>query len=267
MNKFGALTFFKIGCLLGDTHQALYHVEGRETSFPEMTPKRLVNWLQQIAGHCDKIALSEASKFAMRVVRDMSTGNGLGAIELRTKFRDLQELIGSEMNAQTFLWVPPHPAVFYSKDAESMIGAQCCARFKSVQRELEEAAKCYSLARYTSCAFHLMRSTEAGVKALARAINYVPPHDQWDLVFKRMKSEFALKPSQRPAHWQTHGDFLETIWADLRAVSKAWRNDIAHLVDTYSEEEAKNLLTVIPMFLRDLAAQMNEKGKLFSKRA
>lgn len=80
---------------------------------------------------------------------------------------------------------------------------------------------------------------------------------------KRIKSEFAMKPSQRPRHWQTHGDFLETVWADLRAVSKAWRNNIAHLVDTYSEEETKDLLTVIPMFLRDLATKMNENGKLY----
>jgi hypothetical protein len=64
-------------------------------------------------------------------------------------------------------------------------------------------------------------------------------------------------------HWQTHGELSETVWADLRAESKAWRNNIAHLVDTYSEEEAKNLLAVIPVFLRDLATKMNEKGKLY----
>ena len=49
----------------------------------------------------------------------------------------------------------------------------------------------------------------------------------------------------------------------LRAVSKAWRNDIAHLVDTYTEEDAKGLLNVIPLFLRHLAEKMDENGTLF----
>jgi hypothetical protein len=257
MNKFGAEQLFKIGCLLGDIKQALHHVD---RVVPEL--KQLAGWLGTISVEFDKIALAQSSKFTLRIVENLAD-EGLDETELRTKIRDLQELIGSEMESQVFLWVPPHRAEFYSKDAEAMIGRKCCKRFKLVQRELEEAAKCYALGRYTSSAFHLMRSTEAGVKALAKAIGYTPPHNQWDLVFKQMKSEFVLKPSLRPAHWQTHSDFLEEIWADLRAVSKAWRNDIAHLVDTYTEEEAKGLLDVIPLFLRHLASKMDENGKLY----
>jgi hypothetical protein len=228
-----------------------------------MTPERLTSWLQQTSAHCEQIALGEASKFAKRIVRDMSTGDGLSPTELRTKFRDLQELIGSEMDAQTFLWVPPHRAEFYSKDAESIVGRECCSRFPLVQREVEEAVKCYAVGRYTACAFHMSRSTEAGMQGLARAINYVPPNNNWNLVFRELGNQFKLSSQNRPAHWQTHGDFLETVWADLRAVGKAWRNDIAHLVDTYTEEEAEEFITIIPIFLRDLAKRMDENGKLY----
>jgi hypothetical protein len=262
MNKFSAERFYRIGCHLGNTIQAFEALLRYGASFQNFTAAHFVRNLRNIAGECKAISLKQSAKYAEVIIAEIIAGENEPA-EVKVKTEALQKIISGEMEECLFLWVPSHRAEFYSKDAEAMVGAKCCARFKSVHRELEEAAKCYAMGRYTSSAFHLMRSTEAGVKALARAIKFTPPHDQWDLVFKQMKKEFFLKPSLRPAHWQTHGDFLEMVWADLRAVSKAWRNNIAHLVDTYSEEEAKNLLTVIPMFLRDLATKMNEKGKLY----
>ena len=101
------------------------------------------------------------------------------------------------------------------------------------------------------------------MQALARAINFAPPNNNWNLVFRELGNQFNLSPSRRPQHWQTHGAFLETTWADLRAVGKAWRNDIAHLVDTYPEEEARDFIAIIPIFLRDLAKGMDENGKLY----
>lgn len=262
MNKFSAEAFFKIGCLLGNTIQAL-NVPPEVASFPDLTVQALFGWIKTIDSECKKIGLVESSKAAARLCVEFTGMDRPSKDDVRVKIDSLQKLIGSEMESQLFLWVPGYRAEWHSKDAEAILGTECCKRFKSIQIEIEEAAKCYALGRYTASAFHLMRSTEAGVKALARAIGYTPPHNQWDLVFKQMQREFALKPSQRPPHWQTHGDFLETIWADLRAVSKAWRNDVAHLVDVYSEEEAKNLLTVIPIFLRELATKMDENGKLY----
>jgi hypothetical protein len=263
MNKYSAELFFKIGCLLGDTHQALYHVERPGGSFPKMTPEAITRWLRQIAENCEKIALTQASKYTTRIIRDMSQDDGLSADELRTKIRDLEELMGSEMDTQLFLWVPPRRAEFYSRRADSLLGSECCARFPSIQREVKEAATCYAVARYTACAFHMARSTEAGMQALARAINFVPHDNNWNLVFRELGNQFKLPSAQRPPHWQTHGDFLDTIWADLRAVSKAWRNDIAHLVDTYSEDDAEEFMAIIPIFLRDLAKTMDENGKLY----
>jgi hypothetical protein len=101
------------------------------------------------------------------------------------------------------------------------------------------------------------------MQALARAINFNPPNNNWNQVFRQLGNEFKLDPKNRPAHWQTHGPFLEDLWADLRAVAKAWRNDIAHLVDVYLEEDANRLMSVIPIFLRSMAEKMDEHGRLY----
>lgn len=261
MIKVSAESYLLIGSYLGETHQVLYHIGKVSGTFVGFNANTIGTHLRNIAKECDKIALRESAKYARRIDRDLS--QGLQREQLQSKISDLREFIDSEMRGQLFLWSPPHRADFYSKDAESVVGAECCARFPSIQREVEEALTCYALGRYTACAFHISRSTEAGMQALAKAINYVPPNNNWNLVFRELGNQFRLPSQNRPAHWQTHGDFLETVWADLRAVGKAWRNDIAHLVDTYTEEEAKEFIAIIPIFLRDLAKQMDENGKLY----
>jgi hypothetical protein len=251
----------RIGSWLGETRQALYHVGTVTGNFVGFDADTIGGHLRNIAEECDKIALHEPAKYARRI--DKALGEGLSRDQLQSKISDLRDAIGSEMHGQLFFWSPPHRANFYSRDVESIIGQECCSRFPSIQREIEEAVKCYALGRYTACAFHMSRSTEAGMHGLARAINYAPPNNNWNLVFRELGNQFKLLPQNRPNHWQTHSDFLETTWADLRAVSKAWRNDIAHLVDTYGEEEAKDFLAIIPIFLRDLAKKMDENGTLY----
>lgn len=170
----------------------------------------------------------------------------------------------SEMGSHLFFWVPAHRASWYDKKADEIVGALCCQRFPSVEREVEEAARCYALDRYTAAVVHLGRASEAGVQAIARAIGFTPSHDNWTLVFRELGTQAALPSAKQPQHWATHGAFLNVVWADLRAIGKGWRNNAAHLIKpNHTEEEAKDLMTAVPMFLRDLATQMDENGTLY----
>jgi len=189
----------------------------------------------------------------------MRTDETVEAMKVRVE--SLEAAMKAEMECHLFLWVNGQRSDFYSKDAQAILGAQCCQRFPSIQKEIEEAAKCYAVGRYTASAFHLMRSTEAGIKALAKAIGFTPTHRGWGLVFKELERQSKLSPP--PPVWSAHRKFLNQLSGDLVAITKAWRNDIAHLVDTYTEEDAKSLITVIPMFLRDLAENIDENGTLY----
>ena len=258
MNEFSAYAYFRIGNSLGLMNQML---PGSQNVLAEKLVESVKTSSETAALACDQIGMKISAKALRRMAKEVSTDWDFVKLGIRSE--ELKNILSDEMESHLFLWVPSHRAEWYSKDAEAILGIECCNRFSAIQREVEEAAKCYAAGRYTATAFHLTRSTEAGVKALAKAIGYVPPNDNWTLVFRQMGNEFKLPHAQRSLVWQTHGDFLEEIWADLRAVSKAWRNDIAHLVDTYTEDEARGLLDVIPLFLRHLATKMDENGKLY----
>ena len=258
MNQFSAKEFYAIAAFFES-------IEGVVASKQEEVPKegraRIQLTLSSVAKSCANIALKQSSLAANRLHRELD--HPMTSDALRTNLRSVTQLINSGIDTQLFLWVPWQRAEWYSKDAEAIVGAQCCARFPSIEREIKESAKCYALGRYTAAGFHLTRAAEAGVQALARAIKFVPPHNQWTLVFKRVEAELKLPPANRPRHWKKHGKFLTSIAADLSLLAKVWRNDIMHLVVTYGEDEAKELFEVIPKFLRDLAKHMDEKGKLY----
>ena len=122
--------------------------------------------------------------------------------------------------------------------------------------------KSYAVGRFTASAFHLMRATEAAVKALGKAVGLTPAHPGWKLVFDEVWKQHQHKTPRHPS-WATHEDFLITVSADLRAISKVWRNDIAHFVDTYTEEQAKPMFEIVAAFLRDVAIKLDENGTLY----
>lgn len=261
MNKFSAQGFFRVGGFLSDLFGVLKKLGEGEVQISTEALQGAQKWINDICTECRKISLRESASACERLIAELDAPHT--SVVFRTKLHCLKGVIDSELNSELFLWVPAQRAEWYGKSVEEIAGTDCMLRFPSVWKETEEASKCFALARYTACAFHLMRSTEAGVKALARAIKFTPKHDQWELVFKRLQEEFEKDPAQRPTHWKTHGRFIEEAWADMRVVSKAWRNRVMHLVDTYTEEEAKELLHATSMFLRHLATKMDESGKLY----
>lgn len=263
MNEFSAARFTTISRALAEMAAFAESMERLQISAED--PFSIFRiFAEEAALDCDSIGLRITSSALLRLSRVSLNST---AERVSIVLGEINHIFSDELGQHLFFWVPPLRAEWYSKDAASIVGEECRTRFPSIQREIEEAAKCFTVGRYTSSAFHLSRATEAGMQAIARAIGFIPPNNNWNLVFRKLGDEFkvvqAQPQGQWPSHWQTHRAFLETAWADLRAVSKAWRNDIAHLVDIYTEDEAKEFLAVIPLFLREMATKMDETGKLY----
>ena len=258
MNKFSAESYLRIGAIFGSLQQILPLGESLELPTPV---DKILNILLTIEAECRDIALVQSEKCTRRAINGIKDGR-VEHCQIKTAIDCVFELIVSEMQSELFFAVPIRRAGFYAKDAEAIVGAECCARLPSVQREVEESAKCYAFGRFTASAFHLMRATEVAVKALAMTVGYTPQHPGWKEVFSHVYKQFQ-NSIPRHAAWTTHEDFLTTTCGDLRTISKVWRNDIAHFVDTYSENEAAEMLVIIPKFLSRIAERMDETGKLY----
>jgi len=262
MNEFSAAVFVEIMSAVAQLARIYQAQKGDATI---LTPDSeasitIVQVLKSLTISLGDIGCRLSARASIRLINDLKTEMKSPAFYVRAQ--ELSEIIKDEMNYHLFLWVPSHRAEWYSKNAEELLGAECCDHFKSIIPEVEEAMKCYATGRFTASAFHLMRATEAAVKALGKAIGLTPAHPGWKLVFDEVWKQYK-NAVPRHASWTTHEDFLVTVSADLRAISKVWRNDIAHFVDTYTEEQAKPMFEIVSAFLRDAATKLDETGKLY----
>jgi hypothetical protein len=262
MLEFSALKFYKIGAALERIIELAneYNPEekiGLIKPFSELA--------DDISQQCSRIGLTQSAHLAKRLSRILTPECLIAT--LKADIESLDSVVRNELKSEFFLWVSTEQASYYKKAPEDLLGRECLDRFfdSGIEQEAAEAMRCYALDRSTACAFHLMRMTEAGLRAFATAIGYQPQRGNWNWgeVFKEYDRQFRLDPKSRPAHWQSHGDFLEEISGDLRAVQKAWRNHVSHLDKSYTEPQAEYLLRVIPVFIRHLSTRLDENGILY----
>jgi hypothetical protein len=262
MNRFGAEKFFQIAGALSRFEEMV--TNARTTHGQNRIPNEGCFLIHSTIGHikeqCEAINLRQSAKCADRILKLLNPESGV--VEIEGWLSEMSHIIHGEMEDHLFFWVPGHRADFYGKKAHEIAGNQWSSRFTSTIPEIEESAKCYAAGRYTASAFHLMRAAEGGTKALGLAVGLTPMHPGWKLVFEEVYAQYK---KQKPRHqvWNTHEASLIQISGDLRTISHVWRNDLAHFVDTYNEDEAREMFIVVPMFMRNLSAMIDESGKLY----
>lgn len=167
------------------------------------------------------------------------------------------------MGSHLFMWIPAHRAGWFPKTAEDIVSPIFVKRFSLASNEIEEAAKCYSAGRYTACVFHLSRATEAGIKAVGISLAVKKDHELIERTLKFIEEQTKLNPANQVLTWRTHGTFFANLAGDIRAIARAWRNKVCHLVDSYTEERAKEILDVTPVFFRHMSEKIDQDGNLY----
>lgn len=265
MNKFSAEAFVKISALLGAN--IIYKKDG--VAF-KGTLTQMGDWLDVLGKECKAVGLRESARQAFDIVFDFDPiiGPAPGQhsylpAKLEACLGVLLDTIQSEMKGEIFFWVPSHRSEWYSKKSEQIVSDLFAERFPIAATEIEEAAKCFSFGRYTACVFHLSRATEAGIKAVGIALNQKKDHELIERTLKFIEEQTKLNAPNQIVAWRSHGAFFATIAGDVRAVAKAWRNKVCHLVADYKEEQAKELLELSTILFRHIAEKIDDKGNLY----
>ncbi len=264
MNKFAAQLFLNIGNSLKylENEQPASGTSDLDQEMARCRINTAKGMFERVSGLLNEIGCPLSSRAALRLSsdRDCTVPGEKRAIRLD----EFRKLIFDEMSQHLFFWVPPDRASWHGKTGRQILGDECVNRFSKsdVANEAEQAAKCFAFGQYTACVFHLMRISEAGVKALALAIGYEwNQYPNWGKFFKQYDAQMATSPTKHVEPWLTHSQFLEDAGGNLRAVKDAWRNDTMHLDKVYDEDQARHLLAVIPSFMRHLSSKIDESGQ------
>lgn len=169
--------------------------------------------------------------------------------EMRVQLAQLVERIIEELEETLFLSVPAVRSEYYEQKPP-LFGPLVVSVLPGLTEDISEAGKCLALNRYTAAVFHLMRVMEAGLQEFGNklGINLVGQKNWQNILDEANKVIKGMDPKKNP-NAKTYAEAA----AHLYNVKVAWRNEVMHPKETYTEEEAENIFRNVKTFISDLA--------------
>lgn len=212
------------------------------------------NRMNEVKALCDALGLSTAAMKATAVIGEIKP-------ELkRSDFGDaceaLAEIIRLEISSHLFMYVEPTKAQYFL--GIDLFGHQVSEAFPLAKDDIEEAGKCLALNRGTACIFHLMRVLEAGLYAIADALEVEEIEPNWHNAIEQTEKKIRALPSNTPQA-KIALAFYSDAAAYLFAVKEPWRNRSAHTGQIYTEEKAQQIFDSVRGFMQVLSTKLTEK--------
>lgn len=158
----------------------------------------------------------------------------------------------SEVGGQ-WLIIVSHDHSDYLDENVAPFGNEVRDEFPKLAEDIDEAAKCLALSRYTACVFHLMRVMESTVHTLARKLKVTVDLRvaTWNDITTAMSNAVNAMPGKTAIQKKNKRIYSEII-GNLNAVRIAWRNEVMHPKKTYTRPEAARIFTLVEGFLTSL---------------
>jgi len=206
-------------------------------------------------------------------VRSLRGGVWAGLFDVRADmlardFARIREGIFRELKNHKFLYCPESGAKYVNQ--ERLFGDAVYEAFPSARYDIREAGNALAVEMYTACAFHLMRVTELGMRALATDRSVVLttkggnpyPFDMatWEQVLSGLSHALEVIDSWDRSlgtiKVQALGFYTSAV-EEIRAM-KGWRNDIMHTRREYISEDASQIMVHVKRLMVTLSGRISE---------
>jgi hypothetical protein len=225
------------------------HEAAEPFSFSEEELKRISHTLSHLKEILQQIELKVSIAAVERIEEKLAESRIMRPV-LDSLLSDLVRRIPDELRGVNFLLVPFRHQQYYS--TPMLFGEDVFNKFSRTIVDIEEAGKCLALGRYTATVFHLMRVMEAALQEFGNKLG-VPfvTIKQWQNILDEANKAIKAMDHRLP---------LTKAYAELAAhlynVKVAWRNKVMHPKETYTEEEAEDIIRNVRTFMVNLAQVM-----------
>jgi len=257
MENFSAGAFYLIG-------KALQEARTWSPNWPEDSPEHsafqramdapfrpgdrayFLELLSEVASHLQRVGLKFSLASVSRLRESLSSNSQITNRQFTAEIENIHGRIKDELRERLFLYMPSGRAEFYQKP--SLLGAAVLVKFPSLQYDIVEAGNCYAAGRSTAVVFHLMRIMEVGVQELGAKLGVTLAQEKnWQNILDEVNKALKALPPKDPLTVK-----MSQLSSNLYAVKLAWRNEVMHPNDTYTLEEAEDLIRLVKIFMEEL---------------
>ena len=272
MLKFNPKEFIFVFAEFSDLSKQLENIPNLNQFLPQEVKEKIIPALNQTKSHCSVIGLDLSIVLIDQIKKGME--KDYSAISLKKSLDELKSRILDEIDSPLLLGVKHGRAEYFENSIP--FSQDVFEKFQSATFDIEEASKCFALARYTACVMHLQRVMEIGLKAFASTLgvwdkikNEKP---NWGNILSPIRDEIGERNREKKKKENTftspekkwnspeEREFCNGVRPFLEAVRTAWRNPSMHVGKKYTEEEAEDIFHAAKGFMRYLSKHLNEDG-------
>lgn len=223
------------------------------TSMSLAEKMRLHNLLQEMSNLCGEIGLPVARELIHRAMSDTP--------QTSREFAILADAVTAELKPKVFLYLPSERSSYVDKTRLNLaVEAQ---KFPRAVGEIEQALRCYAYGLGTPAVFHAMRAAEIGVQAMATALgvtfSYPIELAEWGKIVGEIEPKInALKAGPRDAQKDADLKFYSEAASQFRHFNNGWRIRVSHARESYSDDQAREVIEHVRSFFETLAERLSE---------
>lgn len=176
-------------------------------------------------------------------------------------FNVIRSAILREMTTRALFFMPTERARHYERD--DLVLQETRDAFPGAVSELRVAGNAFACGLHTASVLHAMRAAEIGMRSLATALecSFPKPLDQveWHPLLEQCEAKIAALKSL-PASAQKAADqkFYSEAAMNFRYFKDGYRVYAAHARASFTEHEARTILSHTANFFDALARRLNE---------
>lgn len=207
-----------------------------------------------LAGLCTQYGLTSAAAKCERIHKILEEHQMLATYgQIHHWLGELRERIEDDLKREMFLHLSSAEAKLY--ESPTLDWNESISKFPKITGDIEEAAKCLALNRYTGAVYHLQRVMEFGLKALAVKVGKPFDRNTWDSHLKDIEKELEARYKAAGARTPDE-EFYSGAASQLAHVKVAWRNPTMHIERTYTIDVATDIWHAVKAFMRHLSTKL-----------
>lgn len=240
--------------IMMDNLRLIHDIAGTRTG-QELTDKDKSLYLSSLIDalkFCNQIGLKLSSIYLQRYIDRFDKEPSHESLS-----EEIQVVIGrvqDELGAALFLHIPSERAKYF--DDTPQFGELVANKFPKIIADIQDAGRCFAAGLYTASVFHLMRVMEHSTQYLGKRLNISLVHEKnWHNILEEVDKAIKNLPIKTSRHKVIRNKYAEAS-AHLRMVKDAWRNDVMHPKETYTEDESERVFRNVEDFMVHLATKL-----------